>query len=159
MHFFGRWTLSDELFDKGMAVRKAVLGEEYVARAEANKTDFDADWQRYVTEHAWAAVWTRPGLQKRTRSMLTIAMLASLGRLDELGAHIRATRNTGVTQGRVKEVLLQVAVTPARRQLTRHSPSPSGSTKKWNWQRMSYREQRNCSLHGCRCERLLPHSP
>jgi len=102
--------LSDELFDKGMATRKAVLGEAYVARAEANKTDFDADWQRYVTEHAWAAVWTRPGLEKRTRSMLTIAMLASLGRLDELGAHIRATRNTGVTQEEVKEVLLQVAV-------------------------------------------------
>jgi 4-carboxymuconolactone decarboxylase len=93
-----------------MATRKAVLGEAYVARAEANKTDFDADWQRYVTEHAWAAVWARPGLEKRTRSMLTIAMLASLGRLDELGAHIRATRNTGVTQEEVKEVLLQVAV-------------------------------------------------
>lgn len=93
-----------------MATRKAVLGEAYVARAEANQTDFDADWQRYVTEHAWAAVWTRPGLEKRTRSMLTIAMLASLGRFDELGAHIRATRNTGVTQEEVKEVLLQVAV-------------------------------------------------
>ena len=102
--------MSDELFDKGMTVRKAVLGEAYVARAEANKTDFDADWQRYVAEHAWAAVWTRPGLEKRTRSMLTIAMLASLGRLDELGLHIRATRNTGVTQEEVKEVLLQVAV-------------------------------------------------
>ncbi len=102
--------MSDDLFDKGMAVRKAVLGADYVARAEANKTEFDADWQRYVTEHAWAAVWSRPGLEKRIRSMLTIAMLASLGRLDELGAHIRATRNTGVTQDEVKEVLLQVAV-------------------------------------------------
>jgi len=93
-----------------MAVRRAVLGADYVARAEANKTDFDADWQRYVTEHVWAAVWSRPGLDRRTRSMLTIAMLASLGRLDEFGAHIRATRNTGVTQDEVKEVLLQVAV-------------------------------------------------
>ncbi len=102
--------MADELFDKGMAVRKAVLGEAYVARAEANKTDFDADWQRYVTEHAWAAVWTRPGLERRIRSMLTISMLAALGRLDELGAHIRATRNTGVTQDEVKEVLLQVGV-------------------------------------------------
>jgi 4-carboxymuconolactone decarboxylase len=102
--------LSDVLFEKGMAVRKAVLGEAHVARAEANKTDFDADWQRYVAEHAWAAVWTRPGLEKRTRSMLTIAMLAALGRLDELGLHIRATRNTGVTQEEVKEVLLQVGV-------------------------------------------------
>ena len=60
--------MADDLFDKGMAVRKAVLGAEYVARAEANKTEFDADWQRYVTEHAWAAVWTRPGLEKRTRT-------------------------------------------------------------------------------------------
>jgi 4-carboxymuconolactone decarboxylase len=102
--------VSDELFDKGMAVRKAVLGAEYVARAEASKTDFDADWQRYVAEHAWAAVWARPGLDKRTRSMLTIAMLASLGKHEELALHIRATRNTGVTQEEVKEVLLQVAV-------------------------------------------------
>lgn len=102
--------MSDDLFDKGMAVRKSVLGADYVARAEANKTEFDADWQRYVAEHAWAAVWSRPGLDKRTRSMLTIAMLASLGKNDELALHIGATRNTGVTQNEVKEVLLQVAV-------------------------------------------------
>ncbi len=102
--------MADDLFDKGMAVRKSVLGAEYVARAEASKTEFDADWQRYVTENAWGAVWTRPGLGKNIRSMLTIAMLASLGRLDELAAHIRATRNTGVSRDEVKEVLLQVAV-------------------------------------------------
>ena len=102
--------MSEDQFEKGMTVRKSVLGAEYVARAEANKTEFDADWQQYVTEHAWGAVWTRPGLEKRIRSMLTIAMLASLGRLDEFGAHIRATRNTGVTKEDVKEVLLQVAV-------------------------------------------------
>ena len=102
--------MSDDQFDKGMAARKLVLGAEYVARAEANKTDFDADFQRYVTENAWGAVWTRPGLEKNIRSMLTIAMLASLGRNEELGAHIRATRNTGVTRDQVKEVLLQVAV-------------------------------------------------
>lgn len=102
--------MSDDSFEKGMSVRKAVLGAEYVARAEANKTEFDADWQRYVAEHAWGAVWTRPGLEKRIRSMVTIAMLASLGKVEELGAHIRATRNTGVTQEEVKEVLLQVAV-------------------------------------------------
>jgi 4-carboxymuconolactone decarboxylase len=93
-----------------MAVRKSVLGPEYVARAEANKTEFDADWQRYVSEHAWGAVWTRPGLAKNIRSMVTIAMLAALGRQEELAAHIRATRNTGVTREEVKEVLLQVAV-------------------------------------------------
>ena len=102
--------MADDVFDKGMAVRKAVLGAEYVARAEANKTEFDADWQRFVAENAWGAVWTRPGLEMRSRSMITIAMLAALGRLEELGAHIRATRNTGVTKDEVKEVLLQVAV-------------------------------------------------
>ena len=102
--------MSDDLFEKGMAVRKAVLGADHVARAEANKTEFDADWQRYVAEHAWGAVWTRPGLEKRIRSMLTIAMLSALGRHEELGAHIRATRNTGVTREEVKEVLLQVAL-------------------------------------------------
>lgn len=102
--------MPDDLFDKGMAVRRAVLGAEYVARAEANKTEFDADWQRYVAEHAWGAIWTRPGLDKRIRSMLTIAMLSALGRHEELGAHVRATRNTGVTRDEIKEVLLQVAL-------------------------------------------------
>jgi 4-carboxymuconolactone decarboxylase len=93
-----------------MAVRKAVLGADYVERAEANKTEFDADWQRYATENAWGAIWTRPGLDRKVRSMLTIAMLAALGRQEELVLHLRATRNTGVTQEQVKEVLLQVAV-------------------------------------------------
>jgi 4-carboxymuconolactone decarboxylase len=102
--------LADDLFEKGMAVRKSVLGAEYVARAEAGKNEFDEVWQHYVSEHAWGAVWARPGLGKNIRSMLTIAMLASLGRQEELAAHIRATRNTGVTRDEVKEVLLQVAL-------------------------------------------------
>jgi 4-carboxymuconolactone decarboxylase len=93
-----------------MTVRKAVLGADYVARAEANKTEFDADFQRYVTENAWGAVWARPGLERKTRHMLTLAMLASLGRHDELAVHLRATRNTGVTRAEVKEVFMQVAV-------------------------------------------------
>jgi 4-carboxymuconolactone decarboxylase len=102
--------LSEDQFEKGMAIRKSVLGEEYVARAEANKTDFDADFLRYATENAWGAVWTRPGLDKKTRHLLTLAMLASIGRHEELAMHIRATRNTGVKRDEVKEVLLQVAV-------------------------------------------------
>lgn len=102
--------MADDLFERGMTVRKSVLGAEYVERAEANKTEFDADWQRYVAEHAWAAVWARPGLEKNIRSMLTIAMLASLGKHEELALHIRASRNTGVSRDEVKEVLLQVAV-------------------------------------------------
>ncbi len=71
--------MSDDQFDKGMAVRKAVLGADYVARAGAHKTDFDADFQRYVTENAWGAVWSRRGLERKTRHMLTLAMLAALG--------------------------------------------------------------------------------
>jgi 4-carboxymuconolactone decarboxylase len=102
--------LSDDQYEKGMAVRKAVLGADHVARAEANKTEFDADFQRIITEGAWGTVWTRPGLDRKTRHMLTIAMLAALGKHDELAMHIRATRNTGVTAEAVKEVLLQVLV-------------------------------------------------
>ena len=102
--------MSEDQFEKGMAIRSSVLGEEYVARAEANKTDFDADFLRYATENAWGAVWARPGLERKTRHLLTLAMLASLGRHEELVMHIRATKNTGVTRDEVKEVFLQVAV-------------------------------------------------
>jgi 4-carboxymuconolactone decarboxylase len=97
-------------FEKGMAMRKSVLGFEHVARAEANKTDFDADYQRYITETAWGTIWTRPGLEKKTRHLLTIAVLAALGRHEELALHVRATRNTGVTPEEVREVLLHVSV-------------------------------------------------
>jgi 4-carboxymuconolactone decarboxylase len=102
--------LSDDNFEKGMVVRRSVLGADHVARAEANKTEFDADFQRIITEGAWGAVWSRPGLDRKTRHMLTIAMLAALGKHDELAMHIRATRNTGVTADEVKEIFLQVLV-------------------------------------------------
>jgi 4-carboxymuconolactone decarboxylase len=93
-----------------MAMRKSVLGAEHVARAEANKTDFDADFQSIITEGAWGTIWTRPGIDKKTRHLLTIAMLAALGKNEELAMHIRATRNTGVSSEEVREVLLQVSV-------------------------------------------------
>jgi 4-carboxymuconolactone decarboxylase len=102
--------LSEDRFDKGMAMRKSVLGAEHVERAEAGKTEFDADYQRYITENAWGTIWTRPGLDKKTRHMLTIAMLAALGKHDELAMHVRATRNTGVTPEELREVLLHVSV-------------------------------------------------
>ncbi|MGH7828223.1 MAG: 4-carboxymuconolactone decarboxylase [Candidatus Binatia bacterium] len=102
--------MSDDRFEKGMAMRKSVLGADHVARAEANKTEFDADFQRIITEGAWGTIWTRSGLDRKTRHMLTIAMLASLGKYDELAMHIRATRNTGVTPEQVKEIFLQVSV-------------------------------------------------
>jgi 4-carboxymuconolactone decarboxylase len=102
--------LADDAFEKGMTMRKSVLGAEHVARAEANKTEFDADFQRIITTGAWGTIWTRPGLDKKTRHMLTLAMLASLGKVDELAMHIRATRNTGVTPEEVGEVFLQVSI-------------------------------------------------
>jgi 4-carboxymuconolactone decarboxylase len=102
--------MSDDRFKKGMAVRKSVLGEDHVERAEANKSEFDADFQRFITETAWGSVWARPGLDRKTRHLLTIAMMATLGRHEELAMHIKATQNTGVTRDEVKEVLLQVAV-------------------------------------------------
>ena len=102
--------MSEDRFDEGMALRKSVLGAEHVERAEAGKTEFDADYQRYITENAWGTIWTRPGLDKKTRHMLTIAMLAALGKNDELAMHVRATRNTGVTPEELREVLLHVSV-------------------------------------------------
>ena len=102
--------MPDEKYEKGMQIRKSVLGKTHVERAEANKSEFDADFQRFITEAAWGSVWTRPGLDRKTRHLLTIAMLATLGNHEELAMHIRATRNAGVTREEVKEVLLQVAV-------------------------------------------------
>lgn len=96
-------------FDSGMKVRKEVLGSEYVERALARATAFDADFQRYITEAAWGSVWARPDLDRRTRSLVTIAILAALGR-EELAVHLRASRNTGVEQQEIAEVLLHVAV-------------------------------------------------
>ncbi len=100
----------DDRYEKGMAMRRSVLGDRHVDRAEANKTPFDEDFQKLITEAAWGSVWTRDGLTKRERSLLTIAFMAALGHHDELAMHIRATRNTGATIDDVKEVLLMVAV-------------------------------------------------
>jgi 4-carboxymuconolactone decarboxylase len=97
-------------YERGMKVRRQVLGAAHVDRATAAATSFDADFQRYITESAWGAVWARPGLDHRTRHLLTLAILAALGREHELELHVRATRNTGVTPDDLKEVLLHVAV-------------------------------------------------
>ena len=102
--------MSDQKFEQGMKIRREVLGDAHVDRAEANKTPFDADFQRFITETAWGTVWARPNLERKTRHLLTIAILAALGKETELAMHIRATENTGVTAEEVKEVLLQVAV-------------------------------------------------
>lgn len=102
--------MSDEKYEKGMSVRRKVLGDAHVNRATANATEFDADFQRFITETAWGSVWARPGLDHPTRHMLTIAILAALGKEHELAMHIRATQNTGVTPEQLKEVFLQVAI-------------------------------------------------
>ncbi len=102
--------MSDDVFERGMAVRRAVLGDEHVARAQANTTALDADFQRFITEVAWGRVWARPGLDQRTRHLITLAMLAALGKHDELAMHVAATVRTGVTEDELKEVFLQVAI-------------------------------------------------
>ncbi|WP_207462689.1 4-carboxymuconolactone decarboxylase [Azospirillum sp. SYSU D00513] len=101
--------MSNDLYEKGLEVRKAVLGEAHVERSLKNATDFTQDFQTFITQQAWGSIWTRPGLDRKARSMITIAMLAALGS-DELKLHIRATRNTGVTRDEVKEILLQAGV-------------------------------------------------
>lgn len=97
-------------FDDGMKVRRAVLGDAHVDRAESRKTAFDSDFQHYITENAWGSVWTRPGLDRPTRSMLTLTILASLGHWEEFAMHVRASRNTGMTRDMLKEALFHVAV-------------------------------------------------
>ena len=100
----------EDYFDAGMTVRRQVLGSAHVDRATAGITDFDRDFQAFITRTAWGAVWTRPGLDRRTRSLLTIAMMAALGHYEELKLHVRASVNTGATKADVAEVLMQVAV-------------------------------------------------
>lgn len=97
-------------FDEGMRTRRAVLGDAHVDRAEADKTPFDADFQTYVTEGAWGSVWSRPGLTRRERSLITIALLAALGHDDEVAMHVRATARTGASPEDIKEALLHVAL-------------------------------------------------
>lgn len=99
---------ADETAKRGLAVRTEVLGAAHVERARARSTPFDADFQAYITRNVWGEIWGRPGLDRRTRSLLTIAILAALGREEELKLHLRAIVNTGVTRDEVKEVLLQV---------------------------------------------------
>jgi 4-carboxymuconolactone decarboxylase len=102
--------MNDERYERGMVVRRAVLGEEHVERAQAGTTEFTRDFQELITRYAWGEIWTRPGIDRKTRSLVTIAILAALGRAEELRLHVRATRNTGATRDEVREALLQVAV-------------------------------------------------
>lgn len=97
-------------YEDGLAVRREVLGDEHVDRALAGTTGFTADFQRYITENAWGAVWTRPGLDRRTRSLLTLTALIARGHHEEFAMHVRAARRGGVTVEEIAETILQSAV-------------------------------------------------
>ena len=91
-------------------MRRSVLGDAHVDRAEATKTEFDAEFQDLITRYAWGEIWTRPGLPRHTRSLLTIAMMVALNREEELLLHLRAAANNGVSEAEIREVLLQCAI-------------------------------------------------
>lgn len=102
--------MTDSLYDRGMAVRREVLGDGHVEGAEARTTEFTREFQTLITEYAWGAIWTRPGLDRRSRSMIALTALIARGRDDELGAHIRAALRNGLSRDEIKEVLLQTAI-------------------------------------------------
>jgi 4-carboxymuconolactone decarboxylase len=102
--------MTDSAHERGMKVRREVLGDEHVDRAIDRATEHTADFQDFITRYAWGEIWSRPGLDRRTRSCITITALVAFGRFDELELHIRAAQRNGVANEEIKEVLLQCAV-------------------------------------------------
>ena len=102
--------MSDNSYDEGLKIRKAVLGDEYVNRALANQNAFNAPLQELVTEYCWGKVWGRPGLDRKQRSMLNLAMLTALGKTHELRLHVRGALTNGVSREEIKEVFLQACI-------------------------------------------------
>ena len=102
--------MSEDQRQKGMEVRRAVLGDAHVDRSMASKNPLTEEFQDLLTRYAWGEIWTRPGLDRRTRSCITVAMLVALNREEELVLHLRGALNNGVTQDEIKEVLLQSAI-------------------------------------------------
>ncbi|MFD1559997.1 4-carboxymuconolactone decarboxylase [Paraburkholderia silviterrae] len=100
----------DERYEAGMKVRRAVLGDAHVDRSIANRTELTEEFQTLISRYAWGEIWTREGLPRHTRSLLTIAMMVALNRSEELALHLRAAKNNGVTRDEIKEVLLQTAI-------------------------------------------------
>jgi 3-oxoadipate enol-lactonase/4-carboxymuconolactone decarboxylase len=96
--------------ERGMRVRREVLGNEHVDRAIARTTGFTEDFQDLITRYAWGEIWTRPGLDRKTRSCITLTALVALGHLDELAMHVRAARRNGLNESEIGEVLLQCAI-------------------------------------------------
>jgi len=97
------------LFNEGMKVRKAVLGEAHVEKSMGAVSDFSMPIQHIVTEACWGAIWTRPGLERKTRSMINIAMLTALNRSHELAVHVRGAVNNGVTEDEIREIIIQAS--------------------------------------------------
>jgi 4-carboxymuconolactone decarboxylase len=102
--------VSDPIYDRGIRVRREVLGDDHVDDAIARTTDFTADFQDLITRYAWGEIWTRPGLDLRQRSCITLTALVALGRLEELEMHVRAALRNGLTVDEIKEVLLHSAI-------------------------------------------------
>lgn len=100
----------NERYEQGLDTRRAVLGPQHVANALARADAFSSDFQDLITRYAWGEIWTRPGLPRHTRSLLTIAMMVALNREAELKLHLRAAANCGVSRDEIKEVLMQAAI-------------------------------------------------
>jgi 4-carboxymuconolactone decarboxylase len=103
-------TSEDSTYDRGMKVRREVLGDEHVDRTIGRATEFTADFQDFITRYAWGEIWSRPGLDRKTRSCITLTALVALGRLDELELHVRAAIRNGLREKEIEEVFLQSAV-------------------------------------------------
>ena len=102
--------MDKEMFDKGLAIRRSTLGAEFVDKAIASADDFNRPLQELVTQYCWGEVWGRPGLDRKTRSMLNLAMLSALNRPHEVKMHVKGAINNGLTKDQIKEVFLQVAI-------------------------------------------------
>ena len=102
--------MSDDAHERGMKTRREVLGDEHVDAAVERTTDFTADFQDLITRYAWGEIWSRPGLDRRTRSAITLTALVARGHFDELALHVRAAIRNGLTRDEIKEVLLQSAI-------------------------------------------------
>lgn len=102
--------MNDELFERGLGIRKSVLGKEFVEKSIAAADDFNMPMQRLTTEYCWGAVWGRDGLSKKTRSMLNLAMISALNRPNELKMHVAGALRNGVSKEEIREVFMQVAI-------------------------------------------------
>jgi 4-carboxymuconolactone decarboxylase len=102
--------MSDDAYERGMKVRREVLGDEHVDKSIERTTAYTKDFQDFITRYAWGEVWSRPGLDRRSRSCIAMTALVAIGRFDELGMHIRAARRNGLSPEEIGEVLLQCAV-------------------------------------------------